>query len=107
MTEKDLKDIKIINLEIRRIESILATSTGSRELQKEYIKLLEAKKDTLFKKKIEAEQSITGIADAEIRLILTLKFIDLRSWKYISKTLHYDRSTLSKKVKKFFESNSN
>ena len=106
MTEKQLKEIKIINLEIRRIESVLNSTPCLSELQKEYSKMLNIKKETLYKKKIETEQYISEIPDAEIRLILSLKYIDLRSWKYISKTLHYDRSTLSKKVKKFFENNS-
>lgn len=104
MSEKDLKSIKIIKLEIKRIEDVLYKLNSSRQnssLKEEYIKLLQEEQDNLFKKKIELEQFIRSIDDAEIRLILALKFIDLRSWNYISRQLHYDRSTVYLKFKKF------
>lgn len=104
MQEKDLKSIKIIDLEIKRIERVLNglnNSKGSQGLIDEYTILLYSKENDLIAKKIALEKYIATIDDAEIRLILTLRFIDLKSWNYISKKLHYDRTTVYKKFKAF------
>ena len=110
MTERELKSIKLINFEIERIENVLRElgNSNKHSQQKEnYTKLLKSNKEKLINKKIEAEKFIASIDDAEIRLILTLKFVDLKSWNYISKKLHYDRSTVYKKFKNFIRSKSN
>ena len=104
MTEKDLKSIKAINLEIIRIQKarqLLNCSNGSEKAKDDYKRLLQQNEDELLGKKVEIESLINGIDDAEIRLILKLKFVDLRSWNYIAKYTHYDRSTVYKKYKKF------
>jgi DNA invertase Pin-like site-specific DNA recombinase len=104
MTENELKSIKAINLEIARIGKVrrlLNCSNGSEKAKNEYKALLRANEDDLIGKKVELERIINGVENAEIRLILKLKFIDLRSWNYIAKTLHYDRSTVYKKYKRF------
>ncbi len=108
MREKDLKSIKIISLEINRIKETLNDlgNTGNSKIIEEYKNLLHDKENNLLKKKIELETFINSIDDAEIRLILTLKFIDLKSWNYISRKMHYDRSTVYKKFKSFIQSNS-
>ena len=109
MREKDLKSIKIIKLEIDRIQEVLQGLDHARQNSKkvqEYRDLLTSKEDDLLKKKIEIETFVASIEDAEIRLILTLKFIDLKSWNYISKRLHYDRSTVYKKFKTFIKNTS-
>lgn len=105
MREKDLKELKLINLEIDRTMTAISRLNNSKtnaDLKNEYIKILQEQEANLLKKKIEAEQFIKEIDNAEIRIILTLKFIDLKSWNYISRKLHYDRTTLIKKIKKFF-----
>ena len=106
MSEKELKSIKIIKLEIKRIQDVLYQLNNSKQnskLKEDYIKLLQEAQDNLLKKKIELEEYIRSIDDAEIRLILALRFIDLRSWNYISRQLHYDRSTVYLKFKKFIQ----
>ena len=100
MTEKDLKDIKFLKMEIERSEKIL------KDLQhwkgsEEYARILRENRADLINKRIEAESLINGIENPEIRLIVKLKFVDLRSWNYIANKLHYDRTTVYKKYKKF------
>ena len=110
MTEKDLKELKLINLEIDRTATAISRLSNSKtnaELRCKYINILQEQEAILLQKKIEAEQFIKEIDNAEIRIILTLKFIDLKSWNYISRKLHYDRTTLLKKIKKFFEKTQN
>ncbi len=101
MTEKDLNNIKFLKLEISRADKLIRELNGAGHNAKTYAELLTATKDDLLQKKTEIESLIHGIDDAEIRLILKLKFVDLRSWNYIARTMHYDRSTVYKKYKKF------
>ena len=104
MTECDLKSIHFLKLEIERIRKVLSSlsQTGRNAQQKqEYAELLRSNEAELISKKIELETLISKIDDAEIRLILKLKFVDFRSWNYVARTMHYDRSTVQKKFKKF------
>ena len=101
MTEKELQNLRFLRLEISRADKIIKQLGGTGLCGKVYADLLTETKDDLLRKKTELESIIHGIDDAEIRLILKLKFIDLRSWNYIARTMHYDRSTVYKKYKKF------
>jgi hypothetical protein len=100
MTGEELNNIKFIKIEIERCERIL---NDLRHWQgtEEYVNLLRETKTRLISKKAEAENLINGIEDDELRLICKLKFIDLRSWNYIANKMHYDRSTVYKKYRKF------
>ncbi len=103
MTDRDLKSIKILKLEIERNEKLLKGLKCTGQGAEAYAELLTKTKDDLLRKKTEIETLIHGIEDAEIRLILKLKFVDLRSWNYIARSMHYDRSTVYKKYKKFIK----
>lgn len=100
MTEQDLKNIKILNIEIARCEKILKDLQHWKESE-EYARVLKESRAGLISKKAEAETLINGIMDDEIRLIFKMKFIDLRSWNYIANKMHYDRTTVYKKYKKY------
>lgn len=100
MTEKDLNSIKFLRMEIERSERIL-NDLRHWKGSEEYARLLRETTADLLGKKVEAENLINGIEDDEIRLICKLKFVDLRSWNYIANKMHYDRSTVYKKYKKF------
>ena len=65
--------------------------------------LLYETKNNLLLQKANLERAINEIEDAEIRLILKLKFIDLKSWSYIGKIMNYERSTVFKKYKKYLQ----
>lgn len=97
MTEKDLKDIKFIKIEISRADKLIKELHGKGA----YAELLAESKERLLRQKAELESIIDEIDDAEIRLILKLKFVDLRSWNYIARAMYYDRSTVYKKYKRF------
>lgn len=110
MTEKDLNNIHFLKLEIQRIRKVLASlsPTGrNAELKKDYTEFLKRNEAELIRNKIELETLISKIDDAEIRLILKLKFVDFRSWNYVARTMHYDRSTVQKKYKKFINREQN
>lgn len=110
MTEQELESIHILKLEIDRIRKVLLslTFTGRNAKQKQdYAEFLKSNEAELIRKKIELETLISNIDDAEIRLILKLKFVDFRSWNYVAKTMHFDRSTVYKKYKKFINKEQN
>ena len=102
MTDKDLQSIKFLKIELQRNETVLRGLNGSAQA-KEYIEVLNSHKAELLRKKAEIESIINGVKDSEIRLILKLKFVDLRSWNYIARVMHYDRSTVYKKYQKFIK----
>lgn len=103
MTEKQINEIKVLNLEIKRINDVLRSIANERETSKkaEYLAMLESNKEKFYECKILAEKLIREIDDAEIRLIFSLKFIDLKSWNYIARYMHYDRTTVYKKYKNY------
>ena len=100
MSETDLKNIKYLQMEIERCDRILKDLRHWKGTEA-YAEVLRETKAGIIAKKAEAETLINGIIDDEIRLIFKLKFIDLRSWKYIANKLHYDRTTVYKKFKKY------
>lgn len=101
MTESDLQSIKFLKLEIKRTDKALMDLIRGSKRGAEYKELLSQTKEKLLRQKLEIEQAIDAIDDSEIRLILKLKFVDLRSWNYVARAMHYDRSTVYKKYKRF------
>lgn len=101
MTESDLKSIKFLKLEIKRTDKALMDLIRGSKSGAEYKELLTQTREKLLRQKLEIEQAIDAIDDSEIRLILKLKFVDLRSWNYVARAMHYDRSTVYKKYKRF------
>lgn len=100
MSEKELKNIKFLQMEIERCDRILKDLRHWKGSE-EYAEVLRSTKLGAIEKKAEAETLINSIADDEIRIIFKMKFIDLRSWNYIANKLHYDRTTVYKKYKKY------
>lgn len=99
MTGTELNELKYISIEIEKAAKEIAKL---RKSKRKYILTLKEKEASLDKKKDEAAKLIQEIDNSGIRQILTLKYINLKSWDYISREMHYDRSTLQKRLKKFF-----
>lgn len=102
MTEKDFKSIKFLNIEIERGEKVLKELRRGQDAE-EYAKVLQENRAELIRKKAKTESLINGIVDDEIRLIFKLKFVDQKSWNFIANKLHYDRTTVFKKYKKYIK----
>lgn len=100
--EKELKNIKFLQMEIARCDKILKDLRHWKGTE-QYARVLSETKACLIEKKAIAEDVINSINDDEIRLIFKMKFIDLRSWNYIANKLHYDRTTVYKKYKKYLK----
>ena len=103
MTEQDLKSIKFLKLEIKRTDRALLQIVSGSKASSEYKEQLAQTRERLYRQKCEFEKTVDVIDDAEIRLILKLKFVDLRSWNYVAREMHYDRTTVYKKYKRFIK----
>lgn len=108
MEEKTLNSIKSLKVEIERIETVIQ-ELGDTEEAESIVELYKSKlvkrKRDLINRKIEVENYLLGIDDDEIRVIMLLRYVDLRSWTYIAKKIHCDRTLPYIKVKKFLSRN--
>ena len=124
MTEKELSQYYFLTIEIKDIEERIAkfgngvgskefdneiSGTGKREsIQEKYMELkslyIEKRIDAL-EEYIKIEKYISDVEDPEIRLIMRLRFMDLKGWDEIGAKLNYDRTSVSKKVRRYIKSN--
>lgn len=55
---------------------------------------------------LKIESYIESVKEAEIRQIMRFRFLDLKNWNEIAEELHYDRTTVAKKVRAYISHNS-
>ena len=124
MTEKELSQYYYLTLEIKDIEERIKkfgdgvgskgfdneiSGNGKRDsIQEKYIELkslyIEKRIDAL-EQYIKIEKYISDVEDTEIRLIMRMRFMDLKDWDEIGEKLNYDRTSVSKKVRRYLKSN--
>lgn len=128
MTIKEARSIYYINLEIKRIKKDIAELEESRQYYKpinldgmprgspgefnvseEYLekrykleRLLDLKLRQLQQKLIEFENFLATVDDPEIRLILRLRCVNNLTWEEIGEETKYDRTTVAKKFRAYF-----
>jgi len=124
MTEKELSKYYYLTIEIKDIEERIAkfgngvgskefgneiSGTGKKEsIQEKYMELkslyIEKRLDAL-EEYIRIEKYISDVEDPEIRLIMRLRFMDLKDWDEIGAKVHCDRTTVARKARKYIKSN--
>ena len=124
MTEKELSQYYFLTIEIKDIEERIAkfgngvgskefdneiSGTGKREsIQEKYMELkslyIEKRIDAL-EEYIKIEKYISDVEDPEIRLIMRLRFMDLKDWDEIGAKVHCDRTTVARKARKYIKCN--
>lgn len=124
MTEKELSQYYYLTLEIKDIEERInefgeglgskgfdneISGNGKKDsIQEKYVELrslwVEKRLDAL-EQYIKIEKYISDVEDAEIRLIMRMRFMDLKDWDEIGQKLNYDRTSVSKKVRRYIKSN--
>lgn len=67
------------------------------------IEKLDKKKAQLQEELIRIESIIDRITDADVRAIARLRYIDNMKWEDIGNKLHMERTTCSKKVRRYFK----
>ena len=64
---------------------------------------LQKKFDELVSEVQRIEEYIESIDDAEIRVIARMRFIENKDWQVIGDEMYMDRTTVSRKMKRFLE----
>ena len=67
------------------------------------IEKLQTKLDELFAETQRIEDIIESIDDVEIRLIARKRLIENKDWQIIGDEMFMDRTTVSRKLKRYFE----
>ena len=124
MTEKELSQYYYLTVEIKDIEERITkfgVGVGSKgfeneiswngrgaSIQEKYTELkslyIEKRLDAL-EQYIKIEKYISNVEDSEIRLIMRMRFLDLKDWEDIGDKIHCDRTTVARKVRKYIKSN--
>lgn len=125
MTEKELSRYFWLKKEVKKIENQLlefgdgvsATSFEEKIGSSGVAKSLQEKRMEIIEKLINArldaieeylkiENYIDKVEEVEIKTIMRLRFQELKNWDEIGEELHMDRTTVSKKVRKYISHNS-
>lgn len=103
MNEKELSIYFELKREVNDLEErIKDIEKNDDSLTKvELISLLTEKRISALEKYLEIERFIETIDDPELRNIMRYRFLDLMQWKDIADKMFMDRSTVSKKVKRY------
>lgn len=125
MTEKELSRYFYLKKEIEDLEERiekLGVGVGSIEITdmpkgSKKIVSIQEKITELRNRYIEArisaleeylkiENYIKSVKDTEIRTIMRMRFLDLKSWEEIGKSFYCDRTTISKRIRKYLKQDS-
>ena len=128
MTEKELSKYYWIKKEIEDIEKKLDElgygqtipqisempknpSNNHKPLEKliekrsELINMYLDKRVSTLEEYIKIEKYIDTVEEPEIRLIMRHRYLDLMQWEEIGNLLHSDRTTISKKLRRYLSEN--
>lgn len=105
MSEKDLSKYYELKREVKdleeRIENVGKLDESLTKV--ELVSLLTEKRITALEEYLEIERFIETIEDVELRNIMRLRYLDLKTWEEVADKFFMDRSTVSKKVKRYLE----
>ncbi len=114
MTAEELSELYYITKEIEQLQKELAELQGKRfQNKREWLESKQKDGKTfetvlydylcmLQRKRMEAEQFLEAIEDAETRLIIRLRVVNHMKWREIAEELDLERTTISKRFYKFF-----
>lgn len=124
MTEKELSRYYYLKKEISDLEERiikLGYGVGSVEIsdmpkgvpsnntiQQRVVELREKYIETrvsALEEYLKIEKYISSVEDSEIRTMMRLRFLDLKSWEDIGREYYCDRRTASRKVHKYIKQN--
>lgn len=92
-----------------QIKEVSVSSSHNRksieETKIELISILTEKRISALEQYLEIERYIEDIEDVEIRNLMRYRFLDLMTWEQIAEKVFQERTTISKKIKKFIKSN--
>lgn len=103
MSEKELSTYFELKREVNDLEERIKDIENKDEslTKVELVSLLTEKRITALEQYLEIERFIETIDDPELRNIMRYRFLDLKAWQEIADLMYMDRSTVSKKVKRY------
>ena len=91
------------------IKEVAVTSSHStksiQETKVELVSRLTEKRIEALEEYLAIERYIEEVEDVEIRNIMRYRFLDLMKWEDIAEKLYQDRTTISKKLRRFLKEN--
>lgn len=92
---------------IKEVQVSSSHSTKSiQETKVELVSRYTEKRIEALEQYLAIERYIEDIEDVEIRNIMRYRFLDLMKWEEIAEKVFQDRTTISKKVRKYLKENS-
>lgn len=127
MTEKELSKYYHLKQEVEDLEKRIAefgdgvksnqfeeiSVSGShsnksiQEKKAELISMWQEKRICALEEYLRIERYIENVEDIEIRKIMRYRFMDLKTWEQIGDDIHEDRTTVSKKIRRFLKHSHN
>lgn len=103
MSEKELSKYFELKREVKDLEERIENVNKLEEslTKVELVSLLTEKRITALEQYLEIERFIEQVEDVELRNIMRYRFLDLYTWDMIADLMYMDRSTVSKKVKRY------
>ena len=105
MSEKELSKYFELKREVKdleeRIENVGKLDESLTKV--ELVQLLTEKRISALEQYLEIERFIEQVEDVELRNIMRYRFLDLYTWDMIADLMYMDRSTVSKKVKRYLQ----
>jgi len=103
MSEKELSTYFELKREVNDLEERIKDIENKDEslTKVELVSLLTEKRISALEQYLEIERFIETIDDPELRNIMRYRFLDLKAWQEIADLMYMDRSTVSKKVKRY------
>lgn len=91
-----------------KIKDVIGTSNNPQSSIQEKVAILQEKlinaRLSALEEYLKIERYIESVEDSEIRQIMRFRFMDLMSWNDIADQLHYERTTVAKKLRQFINS---
>lgn len=105
MTEKELSKYFELKRECKDLEKRIDDIQHNEEslTKVELVSMLTEKRISALEQYLEIERFIEQVEDVELRNIMRYRFLDLYTWDMIADLMYMDRSTVSKKVKRYLK----
>ncbi|MBQ1793678.1 MAG: hypothetical protein II006_03390 [Peptostreptococcaceae bacterium] len=105
MSEKELSKYFELKREVKDLEERIENVDKLEEslTKVELVSLLTEKRISALEQYLEIERFIEQVEDVELRNIMRYRFLDLYTWDMIADLMYMDRSTVSKKVKRYLQ----
>ena len=105
MSEKELSKYFELKREVIDIENRIKNIQNIEESKTkvELVSMLTEKRISALEQYLAIERYIESVEDVEIRNIMRYRFLDLYTWDMIAELMYMDRSTVSKKVKRYLK----